>query len=413
MIDHPAEGNIHMTKNMPVLGPLAGLKVLDLTRVLAGPYCTMMLADMGADVVKVERPGAGDDTRGYGPPFVGGESTYFMSINRSKRGMTLNLKHEQGLKILRDMLETADVVVENFRPGLMESFGYGYEATREINPRIIYCSISGYGGTGPDAALPGYDLIIQGEGGIASLTGDPDGPPFKVGTSQADIVTGMMACQGILLALIARDRTGHGQKVDIGMLDCQVALLTYQAGIYFATGDSPTRIGNRHPSIVPYETFECRDGYLNVACGNESIWRRFCGAAGLEELAEDSRFQTNADRVKHADELRAVLDPAIAERTTAEWIGVLRSAGVPAGRIASVRDVCEHPQVMARDMVVELEHPEAGPIRVTGVPIKLSDTPGAVRSPPPVLGQHTEDVLSDWLGMSDAETAELRRQNIV
>ena len=406
-MDRPAEENMRASK------PLAGLRVLDLTRVLAGPYCTMMLADMGADVVKVERPGSGDDTRGYGPPFVGGESTYFMSVNRNKRGMTLDLKHERGLEILRDLLETADIVVENFRPGLMESFGYGYEAAREINPRLIYCSISGYGGTGPDAALPGYDLIIQGEGGIASLTGDPDGPPFKVGTSQADIVTGMMACQGILLALIARDRTGRGQKVDIGMLDCQVALLTYQAGIYFATGESPTRMGNRHPSIVPYETFRCRDGYLNVACGNESIWRRFCGAAGLDELPDDPRFHTNADRVKHADDLRAVLGPAMAERKTEEWIEAFRSAGVPAGRIATVRDVCEHPQVMARDMVVELEHPEAGAIRVTGVPVKLSDTPGAVDSPPPVLGQHTDGILSDWLGMSGADIAELRRQSVV
>ncbi len=394
-------------------GPLAGLRVLDLTRVLAGPYCTMMLADMGADVVKVERPGDGDDTRGFGPPFVGGESTYFLSINRNKRGMTLDLKKERGLQVLREMLEVADVVVENFRPGLMESMGFGYDAARELNPRLIYCSISGYGGTGPDAALPGYDLIIQGEGGIASLTGEPGGPPCKVGTSQADIVAGMMACQGILLAVIARERTGVGQQVDIGMLDCQVALLTYQAGIYFATGQSPSRLGNRHPSIVPYETFECRDGYLNVACGNESMWRRFCGAAGLEELAEDTRFVTNADRVGHAADLRAVLGPVLAARSVDEWIGTLRSAGVPVGRIDSVRDVCQNPQVVARDMVVELEHPKAGPIRVTGVPIKLSATPGEVRSAPPTLGQHTEQVLSDWLGMRDAEVAELRRQEIV
>jgi crotonobetainyl-CoA:carnitine CoA-transferase CaiB-like acyl-CoA transferase len=406
-MDRPAGEEEHMPR------PLAGLRILDLTRVLAGPYCTMMLGDMGADVVKVERPGAGDDTRGFGPPFVGGESTYFMSINRSKRGMTLDLKHERGLEILRQMLETADVVVENFRPGLMDRLGYGYEAVRELNPRLIYCSISGYGGTGPDAALPGYDLIIQGEGGIASLTGDPEGQPFKVGTSQADIVAGMMACQGILLALIARERTGLGQKVDIGMLDCQVALLTYQAGIYFATGESPTRLGNRHPSIVPYETFECADGYLNVACGNESMWRRFCKAAGMEDLADDLRFRSNADRVANADVLRSVLRPAMSGRTTAEWLTALRSAGVPAGRIDTVRDVCERPQVIARDMVVELEHPKAGPIRVTGVPVKLSDTPGAVESPPPVLGQHTEDVLSDWLGMSEVEVAELRRQEVV
>lgn len=406
-MDRPGGGTERMSE------PLAGLRVLDLTRVLAGPYCTMMLGDMGADVVKVERPGVGDDTRGFGPPFLGGESTYFMSINRSKRGMTLDLKHQRGSEILHQMLKTADVVVENFRPGLMESLGYGYETVHPMNPRLIYCSISGYGGTGPDAALPGYDLIIQGEGGIASLTGDTDGPPFKVGTSQADIVAGMMACQGILLALIARERTGHGQKVDIGMLDCQVALLTYQAGIYFATGESPTRLGNQHPSIVPYETFECRDGYLNVACGNETMWRRFCAAAGLEALADDARYRSNADRVKHAAELRALLRPVMTERTIAQWIDAFRAAGVPAGRIDSVRDVCENPQVIAREMVVELEHPEAGPIRVTGVPVKLSETPGSVDSPPPVLGQHTDEVLSDWLGMSDAEVAELRREKVV
>jgi crotonobetainyl-CoA:carnitine CoA-transferase CaiB-like acyl-CoA transferase len=393
--------------------PLDGLKVLDLTRVLAGPYCTMMLADMGADVVKVERPGSGDDTRGYGPPFLGGESAYFLSVNRNKRGLTLNLKQERGLTILRALLEKADVVVENFRPGLMESLGLDYEVAREVNPHLIYCSISGYGETGPDAKLPGYDLIIQGEGAIASLTGDPDGPPYKVGTSQADIVAGMMACQGILLALIARERTGRGQKVDIGMLDCQVALLTYQGGIYFATGESPRRIGNRHPTITPYETFECRDGYLNLACGNDAIWRRFCEVAKLGALADDPRFRTNADRVAHAEQLRALLEPVMESRTTGEWIESLRAAGIPCGRIRTVQEVCEHPQVTAREMVVELKHPEAGAIRVTGVPVKLSDTPGAVGSPPPVLGEHTAQVMSDWLNMSAPEVAELRQQGVL
>lgn len=393
--------------------PLAGLRVLDLTRVLAGPYCTMMLADMGADVVKVERPDSGDDTRGFGPPFVGGESTYFMSVNRNKRGMTLNLKHERGLALLRDMVAQADVTVENFRPGLMEALGLDYDATREINPGLVYCSISGYGSTGPEASLPGYDLIIQGEGGVASLTGPEDGPPFKVGTSQADIVAGVMACQGILLALLVRERTGRGQRIDIGMLDCQVALLSYQAGIYFATGESPVRMGNRHPSIAPYETFGCRDGYLNVACGNESMWRRFCAAAGLGELAENPRFRTNRDRVAHADELRAALEPVLARRTAEEWILTLRAAGVPSGRIHSVADVCEHPQTVAREMVVQLDHPRAGAIRVTGVPIKLSDTPGEVRSPPPLLGEHTGQVLSDWLGMSDADVDALRRDGVL
>ncbi len=393
--------------------PLEDIKVVDLTRVLAGPYCTMLLADMGADVVKVERPGSGDDTRAYGPPFVNGESAYFMSVNRNKRSVTLNLKDEQGQRILGRLLETADVVVENFRPGQMESFGFGYETAKVVNPRLIYCSISGYGHTGPNAKLAGYDLIIQGEGGIASLTGDADGPPYKVGTSQADIVAGMMAFQGILLALLARTQTGGGQKIDIGMLDCQVALLTYQAGIYFATGESPTRAGNRHPTISPYETFPCRDGYLNLACGNDSLWRSFCAVAGLEALANDQRFRKNSDRVRNGEQLRALLEPVMKQKTIQEWINTLRPRGIPCGGIQSVKEVCDHPQVLAREMVIELEHPKAGPIRMTGVPIKLSDTPGAVDSPPPVLGEHTAEVMSDWLHMSAAELDNLYQAGVV
>ncbi len=393
--------------------PLDGLKVLDLTRVLAGPYCTMLLGDMGADVVKVERPGAGDDTRGFGPPFVNGESAYFMSVNRSKRSLTLDLKHARGLAILRELAARADVLVENFRPGQMEAFGLGYEATRAINPRLVFCSISGYGHTGPDASLPGYDLIIQGEGGVASLTGDPDGPPYKVGASQGDIVAGMMAFQGILLALLTRGRDGRGQKIDIGMLDCQVALLTYQAGIYFATGQSPTRTGNRHPTIVPYETFRCQDGFLNVACGNDSLWREFCQMAGLERLMDDPRFRTNRDRVENAAALRAMLEPMMRQRTTGEWLAGLRAHGIPAGRIQSVQEVCEHPQTRAREMVVPLDHPKAGPIRVTGVPIKLSETPGGIELPPPVLGEHTDGILTDWLGLADLDIAQLRRDGVV
>jgi crotonobetainyl-CoA:carnitine CoA-transferase CaiB-like acyl-CoA transferase len=393
--------------------PLEGLKVLDLTRVLAGPYCTMLLGDMGADVVKLERRGAGDDTRGYGPPFINGESAYFMSVNRSKRSLTVDLKHEQGRNILGDLIKTADVLVENFRPGQMEAFGYGYEATKNINPRLVYCSISGYGHTGPDAKLPGYDLIIQGEGGVASLTGDPDGPPYKVGTSQADIVGGMMAFQGILLALLTRNETGKGQKVDIGMLDCQVALLTYQAGIYFATGQSPTRTGNRHPTIVPYETFQCKDGYLNLGCGNDSLWRSFCEVTGLQSLTEDPRFRANANRVENADALRTILEPVLLQKTTVEWIEALRARGIPSGSIQSVQEVCEHPQTIAREMVVELDHPKAGPIRVTGVPIKLSDTPGAVDRPPPVLGEHTTEILREWLNMSEAQVDKLREEGVL
>jgi formyl-CoA transferase len=373
----------------------------------------MLLADMGADVVKVERPGMGDDTRGYGPPFLNGESAYFLSINRNKRSLTLNLKHDKALQILHQLLETADVVVENFRPGTMEDFGFGYETVQQFNPRLIFCSISGYGHTGPDAELPGYDLIIQGEGGTASLTGDPNGPPYKVGNSQADIVAGMMGFQGILLALLARAQTGRGQKIDIGMLDCQVALLTYQAGIYFATGQSPTRMGNQHPTITPYETFRCQDGYINLACGNDSMWRAFCRAVGQAEWVEDPRFRTNADRVQHRRQLSALLEPLMLQKTAQEWIEILRTHGIPCGRIQSVSEVCDSPQVRARNMVVSLNHPKAGPLRVTGVPIKLSDTPGAVETPPPLLGEHTTQVLRDWLQISPVEVDGLRQAGVV
>jgi crotonobetainyl-CoA:carnitine CoA-transferase CaiB-like acyl-CoA transferase len=393
--------------------PLDGIKVLDLTRVLAGPYCTMLLADMGADVVKVERPGAGDDTRAFGPPFVSGESAYFMSINRNKRSLTLNLKEDKARQILRQLLETVDVVVENFRPGTMESFGFGYEAVHDFNPALVFCSISGYGHTGPDADLPGYDLIIQGEGGAASLTGDTEGPPYKVGNSQADIVAGMMAFQGILLALLARNRSGTGQKIDISMLDCQVAMLTYQAGIYFATGESPTRLGNQHPTITPYETYRCKDGFINLACGNDNMWRTFCRVIGQEEWTEDPRFRTNADRVGHRRQLAALLEPVILQKTTQEWIDQLRQNGLPCGPIQTVGQVCEDPQVIARDMIVSLDHPTAGPIRVTGVPIKLSDTPGEVHSAPPTLGQHTTEVLGDWLQINATEAEALHRDGVV
>jgi len=388
--------------------PLDGVKVLDLSRFLAGPYCTMLMADMGADVVKVERPGTGDETRALGPPFLGGESVYFLSINRSKRSLTLNLQNEGALLLARRLMETADVLVENFLPGKMEEFGLGYEEARRLNPRLIFCSITGYGHSGPDASLPAYDLMIQGEGGVASLTGDPDGPPYKVGVSQADIIAGMTAFQGILLALLAREKTGRGQHLDISLLDCQVALLTYQAGIYFATGESPTRMGNKHPTIAPYETYRCKDAYLNLGVGNDGQWRSFCRAVGEAAWSEDARFRTNADRVEHRLELNALIEPLLLRKTAREWVETLRAHGVPCGLVRSVQEVCDSPQIQAREMVVALDHPRAGRIRVTGTPIKLSDTPGVVENPPPLLGEHTTQVLADWLEMS-AEDVEAYR----
>jgi crotonobetainyl-CoA:carnitine CoA-transferase CaiB-like acyl-CoA transferase len=389
--------------------PLDGLLVIDLSRVLAGPYCTMELADMGATVVKIEIPGSGDDTRAYGPPFLHGESTYFMSVNRNKMSLTLNLKHTRGKEILSQLLQKGDVLVENFRPGTLDGLGFGYEAVHALNPKLIYCSISGFGQTGPYAQRPGYDLIAQAEGGVMSLTGAPDDAPLKVGLSFADITAGMNAFSGILLALLARQQTGEGQRVDVSLLDCQVALLTYQAGIYFATGRSPERLGNRHPSITPYETFEAGDGHIIIACGNQGFWERFCKLAGLDHLLTDDRFTTMKKRVENRDELTPLIAASVKTRTRQEWYTLLDREGIPCGLIKNVAEVCTDPQVLARDMVVQLNHPTAGPISVNGVPIKLSATPGEVKEPPPLLGQHTDTVLADILGYTADQIAELRQ----
>ena len=393
--------------------PLDSLIVIDLSRVLAGPYCTMQLADMGATVIKVEIPGSGDDTRAYGPPFLHGESTYFLSVNRNKKSMTLNLKHERGKEILRQLLQKGDVLVENFRPGTLASLGFGYDAVHRFNPRLIYCSISGFGQTGPDAQRPGYDLVVQGEGGVMSLTGEPDGPPMKVGLSFADITAGTNAFAGILLALLTRHRTGQGQWIDVSLLDCQVSLLTYQAGIYFATGKSPQRLGNQHPSITPYETFECSDGYIIIACGNQGFWEKFCKLAGLEHVLADERFATMKKRVENRDALTPLVAAVVRTRTRREWYEILDHEGIPCGLIKDVAEVCTDPQVLARDMVVELQHPTAGPLKVNGVPIKLSATPGEVKDPPPLLGQHTDQILSEILGYTASQIAELHQLKAV
>ncbi|RMF83532.1 MAG: CoA transferase [Nitrospinota bacterium] len=393
--------------------PLEGIVVLDLTRVLSGPYCTMQLADMGAEVLKIEMPGRGDDTRHFGPPFRNGESAYFLSINRNKKSITLNLKSEKGKAILRRLIPQADILVENFRPGTLDNLGFGYETLSTLNPRLIYCAISGFGHTGPDRLRPGYDLVVQGEGGVMSLTGEPDGPPYKVGVSFADIVAGMVAVQGILLALLAREKSGKGQKVDISMLDCQVSLLTYQAGIYFFTGQSPFRMGNLHPTLAPYETFKCQDEYINVAVGNDSLWARFCQVIDLPHLQNDARFVTNEERVKNHAALKEILDRVFAQKTRQEWLTLLQEAGIPCGAIKTVAEVCNDPQVLAREMVVEIEHPTVGKTKVPGVPVKLSDTPGGVETPPPLLGEHTEEVLSRMLGLQADEIAALREEKVI
>ena len=392
-------------------GPLDGLVVVDLTRVLSGPYCTMQLADMGARVIKVEQPGRGDDTRAWGPPFIGAESAYFLSINRNKESLTLDLK--SGRAVLERLLDRADVLVENFRPGTMERLGLGYAAVSARWPRLVYCSISGFGQTGPRRDQPGYDAVVQAEGGLMSITGEADGPAFRLGVAIADIVSGMFAAQGIALALLARARTGRGQHVDIGMLDSTAALLTYQAAIYFATGQPPTRMGNRHPTIVPYETFEASDGEFVLAVGSEGLWRRFCELLDAPGVAEDPRFATNRDRVSHYEILRPLLAERIRQRSRAEWIERLMAAGVPCGSVRDVSEVLRDPQMTAREMIAAVEHAAIGSVQVLGVPIKLSETPGTVRTAPPTLGQHTDQILRTDLGFSDADITRLRQNGTV
>jgi len=394
-------------------GALQGIRVLDLTRILSGPYCTMMLGDMGADVIKVENPEGGDDTRGWGPPFLNGVSTYYISINRNKKSLTLNLKHEKGKEILADLIRRSDVVAENFRPGTLDKLGFAWEEIQRINPRAILTSVSGFGHTGPRASEPGFDIVIQGEGGLMSITGEPDGPPTKVGASVADIVAGMLAAQGTILALYHREKTGRGQKVDISMLDGQVALLTYHANSYFATGNIPPRRGNKHPSITPYETYTCADGYLNLGVGNDSLWQRFCDSMELSEIRDDPRFAVNTDRVKNREALAGLLVPLFADLKVAPTLAALKEAGIPCGPINDLSQVFSEPQVIARDMVLDMDVPEAGPTKLTGVPIKLSETPGAVEIPPPSLGQHTEEILDSLLGIGASARRALRDDGVI
>jgi crotonobetainyl-CoA:carnitine CoA-transferase CaiB-like acyl-CoA transferase len=394
-------------------GPLTGVRVLDLTRVLAGPFASMILGDMGAEVVKIENPDGGDDTRAWGPPFHDGESSYFLSVNRNKQSCTLNLKTSQGRDVLRQLASRADVLLENFRPGTLARLGLSYSEAAAANPRVIYCSVSGFGQTGPDAARPGYDLIVQGESGVMSVTGIADGPPLKVGLPIADLVGGLYAVQGILLALYARERTGRGQHVDVALSDGMASLLTFQAGIYFATGRSPQRRGNQHPSIVPYETFRARDGYLNIAVGNNALWARFCDAIGRPDLITHPDFSTEALRVEHHGALKPLLDAVLGRRTVGEWMVLLGERGIPCGAIKDVSEVCADQQIVAREMVVEVPHTKLGTVRMMGIPVKLSATPGAATAGPPLLGEHTEAVLAEWLNLAPEAVAGLRADGII
>jgi crotonobetainyl-CoA:carnitine CoA-transferase CaiB-like acyl-CoA transferase len=396
----------------PVAGALSGLRVLDLTRILSGPFATMTLADLGADVVKVEDPARGDDTRQWGPPFQGEEAAYFLSVNRNKRSIALNLKAPEGRRIATRLAAGADVLVENFRPGTAARLGLGYPQLSATNPRLVYASISGYGQTGPYAGEPGYDAIAQALSGIMSVTGETDGPPARVGVSTADLGAGMWALVGILAALHARHRTGRGQWVDVSLLDGQVAWLTYVAAGYFATGATPHRYGSAHPTIVPYQAFPTDDRHLMVAVGNDALWRRFAPVLGLDHLVNDPRFATNPARVEHRDQLLPVIEATLATRSADDWAKLLAAAGVPAAPINTVDQALQHPQVLARGMVAELDHPTAGRLRAVASPVKLSSHPPTVRTAPPIQGEHTDAVLGQ-MGHGPAAIERLRATGVI
>lgn len=394
-------------------GPLAGIRVLDLSRVLAGPYCTMVLGDLGAEVIKVERPGSGDDTRAWGPPWAGTESAYFLSTNRNKKSITLNLKEPRAQEIIRDIAAKSDVVVENFRPGSLERMGIGYEQLSQLNPALVWATVSGYGRRGPDATKPGYDFVVQGESGIMAITGEVDGEPMKVGVAIVDVTTGLFTAVGITAALRERESSGMGQRVDTNLYASAIAWLVNVASNTLVSGNDAKRYGNAHANIVPYQAFEARDGYMSIAVGTDRQFRDLCKIIGNESLADDERFSSNSQRVANREVLVAILQDAFKTRDAAHWLQACRDAIIPSGPIRSVQEVMEDPQTLALDMVRELSHPTAGSVKLTGIPFELSRTPTELRMPPPALGQHTDEVLMGLLDLSSDDISELRAAGIV
>jgi crotonobetainyl-CoA:carnitine CoA-transferase CaiB-like acyl-CoA transferase len=397
-------------------GPLKNVKVFDLTRVLAGPTCVQMLADLGADVIKIERPGTGDDTRGFVPPFMPGtkESAYFMGANRNKRSVTLDISKPEGQEIALRLIAQSDILVENFKVDALTKYGLGYAQLHEKFPGLVYCSITGFGQTGPYAERPGYDSLIQAMGGVMSLTGEPDGLPQKVGVPLADVFAGLYGCIGILAALRHRDATGQGQQIDIGMLDTHIAWLANQAMNYLATGENPPRLGNQHPNIVPYQAFPTSDGFIVLSIANDPTFKRFCDNVGLAHLVVDPRFATNAARVENREAVTAALAPVMKTMTTAAWVERLEELKVGCGPINTVRDAFADPQVVARGAVVHMQHPSAPEgVDVIANPVRLSETPADYRLPPPLLGQHTDEILSERLGFSKKKLMALRKKGVI
>ena len=394
-------------------GPLAGIRVLDLSRVLAGPYCTMVLGDLGADVIKVEQPGKGDDTRAWGPPWAGGESAYYLSVNRNKRSITVDIKHPEGQGIIRDLAADSDVIVENFKLGTFERLGLGFDQLRERNPGLVWANVSGYGPTGPFADKPGYDFAVQGETGIMAITGEPEGEPMKVGVAIVDITTGLFTSVAITSALHARATTGRGQRVDASLYTSAIAWLANVGQNHLVTGKDAKRYGNAHANIVPYQTFKARDGYMTIAVGNDKQFRALCEIVGQPEFADDDRYAVNPARVANRDELIAILQRCFETQDADYWLDACYRAGIPSGKINTVEQVFAHEQTLARDMLVQVEHPTAGMLKLAGIPYALSDTPATVRLAPPLLGQHTDEILADRLGKTCEQIAKLREDGVI
>jgi formyl-CoA transferase len=392
---------------------LEGIRVLDLSRVIAGPFCTQILGDLGAEVLKIEQPGVGDDTRAWGPPFLNGESAYFFSVNRNKRSVTLNLKDPRGRAIARELVKRSDVLVENFKPGTLAKLGLDWDVLRTDNPRLVFCAISGFGRTGPGAERGGYDVIVQAVGGLMGITGDPDGPPVKVGVAMTDICTALHAHGAILAALLERERTGQGQRIDVSLLETQIAALINIASSYLNAGEIPRKWGTAHASIVPYQAFRTRDGHMIIGVGNDRHWVKLCEAIGLPELGADPRYAKNPERVDHREEIIRLLEARLATRTRAEWEAVLAPLGIPCGPINRMDEVFADPQVQHLGMVWEGVHQATGPIQMLRNPVSFSRTPAALRQLPPRLGEHTEAVMRDLLGYSAEGVASLRADGVV
>ena len=395
-------------------GPLEGIRVIDLSHIVVGPFCSMILGDMGAEVIKIEMPNGGDETRMWGPPFAGGESAYFFSLNRNKKSLTLNLKTEKGKAILRELIAKSDVLIENFRLGTMDKLGFGYDSVNKVNPRMIYCSITGYGKTGPLAHVGGVDIVVAAEAGLIGITGQQNGPPAKVGVAITDVLTGLYTQGAIANALYYREKTGKGQRIDLSLFQSQISALINMASNYLISGAVPQRWGLSHATIVPYQGFKTADEeYIMVSVTSEKMWKNFCRVIGKPELASDPKFDSNEKRVNHRENLVPMLEELFFTRTSDDWINELRAAKIACGRVNSMDRVFDHPQIEPLNIVAEVDHPTAGKIKLVGIPVEYSETPGSIRLPPPLLGQHTDEILSELMGYSNQEIEAFRKEGTI